>query len=148
MSHITVSPLRRPQQFFGQDCMPVRLAESAIEHKRLADENEILRQRLREAIAGQTEIALRLAEAMERESALVAAVAQHEAIDKLRLAQLARADALQTTQRLRIDELSKLNTEYCSEIERLEEVVAKLRIELAAVLGPGGMEILRGECDA
>ena len=52
---------------------------------------------------------------------------------------------IQTTQRLRIDEMSKLNTEYCSEIERLEETVSKLRAELTEVLGAGGLEILIAE---
>ncbi len=120
MSHITVSPLRKQTRYFGQDCLVEKIQHEAIERARIADENAILREK----------------------------IAQHEAIEKLRAAQLERADRIQTTQRLRIDEMSKLNTEYCSEIERLEEVVAKLRIELAAVLGPGGMEILRGECDA
>jgi len=122
MSHITWMARRRspePMQFFGQEFnVAEKLAHSALECKRVDDENNVLR----------------------------AQIAQHEAVEKLRLAQLERADMIQTTQRLRIDELSKLNTEYCGDIERLEEVVAKLRTELAAVLGPGGMEILRGEC--
>lgn len=155
MSYVTTYPLRKTVRYFGQDCQIEKLAHSAIEHARLETENNILRSecarwkiQAQEAMANRGEIALRLAEIMERESALVAAIAQHEAIEKLRRAQLERADMIQTAQRLRIDELSRLNAEYCGDIERLEEVVAKLRTELAAVLGPGGMEILRCECDA
>ncbi len=117
MSNITTYPLRKPQQFFGQDCLVEKIAHEAIEHARIEAENAILRER----------------------------IAQHEAIEKLRAAQLERADRIQTTQRLRIDEMSKLNTEYCSEIERLEETVSKLRAELTEVLGAGGLEILIAE---
>lgn len=99
MSHITRMPLRRPQRYFGQDCLVENLQHESIEHRRIADENSILRQRIE----------------------------QFEAVEKLRLAQLERSNMIQTTQRLRIDELSRLNTEYCSEIYRLEEVVANLR---------------------
>lgn len=105
MSHITTYPLRRPRRYFGQDCLLEKIKHESIEHRRIADENAILRQRIE----------------------------QFEAIEKLRLAQLDRADMIQTTQRARIDELRKLliklNTEYCGEIERLGEVIAKMRTE-------------------
>jgi hypothetical protein len=63
MSHATVSPLRKPQQFFGQDCMTEKLAHASIEHDRLQTENDILR----EAVAG---LAIQLAEAREKIAAM------------------------------------------------------------------------------
>lgn len=148
MSHVTTYPLRKPQQYFGQDCYPEKLAQTAIEHARLETENALLRnerdswkRQAQEAVAESYDLRASIADQAH-------IIKQHEAIEKLRAAQLERADNIQTTQRLRIDELSRLNTEYCGDIERLEEVVAKLRTELGAVLGPGGMEILRGERDA
>lgn len=63
MSHVTVSPLRKPQTFFGQDCMPEKLAHAAIEHDRLLTENNLLR----EAVAG---LAIQLADAREQIAAM------------------------------------------------------------------------------
>jgi hypothetical protein len=36
MSHVTIMPLRKPQQFFGQDCLTEKLAHAAIEHDQAA----------------------------------------------------------------------------------------------------------------
>ncbi len=155
MSHITSFPLRKPQQFFGTDCQIEKMAHSAIEHARLETENAILRadcaewkRQAQSAMADRGEIALRLAELMEREQAMATAISQHEAIDWLRMAQLERADLLGSGLRMRIDELTMDRNGISDELSLAEETIAKLRSELAAVLGPGGMEILRGECDA
>lgn len=81
---------KRPTvNFFGTDCQVERFAASAIdadrveaENTKLRAENEVLRRNLNEAIKGQTAIALRLAELMEREPALLAAIERAEAAQR------------------------------------------------------------------
>jgi FtsZ-binding cell division protein ZapB len=136
MSHITSFPLRKPARYFGQDCLVEKIAHSAIEHARLETENAILRsdcaswkRQAQSAMADRGEIALRLAEVMGREQAMVTAIAQHEAIDKLRLAQLERADLLNAGQRMRIDELTRDRNSISDELSLAEETISKLRGE-------------------
>jgi hypothetical protein len=43
MSHVTIMPMRKPQQFFGQHCLTEKLSHAAIEHDRLLAENDYLR---------------------------------------------------------------------------------------------------------
>lgn len=92
---------KRPTvNFFGTDCQVEKFAASAIdadrveaENTKLRAENEVLRRNLNEAIKGQTAIALRLAELMERKPALVAAVERAEAAyrEEQKLLRIAKA---------------------------------------------------------
>ena len=156
MIHITMYPLRKPQQFFGQDCQIEKLAHSAIEHARLETENSILRSecarwklQAQSSMAGQEEIALRLAELMEREQAMVTEIAQHEAIDNLRIAQLDRADNIQTTQRMRIDELTRDRDAANEEIIDRDATICRLDDDLRTLRGPSALDYMRAEmeCD-
>jgi chromosome condensin MukBEF complex kleisin-like MukF subunit len=98
---------KRPTvSFFGTDCQIEKLAANTIEadrveaeSARLRDENTELRSRLSEEIKGQLATALRLADLMEREPALVAAVERAEAAYRdeqrsMRIA-MARIEALE-----------------------------------------------------
>jgi len=90
---------RRTATFFGTECQLADLSHSAIEIKRVEDENAMLRaeiadlkRSLSESIQGQHATALRLAELMERESALVSAIELSESahrytLETLRMAQ-------------------------------------------------------------
>lgn len=101
MGHVTHMARKRPTvNFFGTDCQVEKFAASAIdadrveaENTKLRAENEVLRHNLNEAINGQTAIALRLAELIEREPALVAAVERAEAAyrDEQKSLRIARA---------------------------------------------------------
>ncbi|HRF12197.1 MAG TPA: hypothetical protein PLR37_08710 [Candidatus Accumulibacter phosphatis] len=84
MGHIQhLARKRRTATFFGTECQLADLSHSAIERQRCEDENAMLRAEvvdlklaLSASIQGQHATALKLAELMERESALVAAIEQ------------------------------------------------------------------------
>lgn len=139
MSHVTTYPLRKPARYFGQDCLVEKIQHDAIEHTRLETENELLRNErdswkrsAQQAFADRGEIALRLAEMLERETAMVTALSQAEAIDKLRMAQLERADLLGAGLRMRIDELAMDRNGISDELSLAEETISKLRAGEAA----------------
>lgn len=141
MSYITAYPLRKPARYFGQDCQIEKLAHSAIEQARIETENAILRsdcaswkRQAQAALDGQAEIALRLAEVMERETALVSALSAYEAKEALLLARCERADNVATTQRLRIAELREELEAANTEILDREATISRI--------------YMRAECDA
>lgn len=117
---------RRTATFFGTECQLADLSHSAIEIKRVEDENAMLRAEIADlkrslsaSIQGQHATALRLAELMERESDLVAAIDRAERLQRsaeghvvyLRaaiagLSSSAEAEAVRT-----IEQLSEIDSE-------------------------------------
>lgn len=138
MAHIQHLARKRPTvRFFGTECQIVDMAHDAIEIKRCEDENAILRaeiadlkRSLSESIQGQHATALRLAELMEREPALVAAIERAERAHRYRLETLRMAqshiDYLQGVIKAHGDEaqrrLAEVEVRSARPIESLSEV--------------------------
>lgn len=138
MAHIQhLARKRCSASFFGTECQIADLSHSAIEIKRCEDENAILRaeiadlkRSLSESIQGQHATALRMAELMGREPALVAAIeraksAHRYTLEKLRMAQ-SHIDYLQGVIKAHGDEaqrgLAESEVRASSSIESLAEV--------------------------
>ncbi len=138
MAHIQHLARKRPTvRFFGTECQIVDMAHDAIEIKRCEDENAILRaeiadlkRSLSESIQGQHATALRLAELMEREPALVAAIERAESahrytLETLRMAQR-HINYLQGVIKAHSDEaqrrLAEVEVRSARPIESLSEV--------------------------
>lgn len=93
MAHIQqLARKRHTSRFFGQECQIADMAHDTLERQRVEDENGMLRaeiadlkRSLSESIQGQHATALRLAELMEREPALVAAIERSESAHRYTL---------------------------------------------------------------
>ena len=87
MAHIQhLARKRQTVQFFGTECQIADAAHAAIEHRRVEDENQMLRTEisglrssLAEALYSLHASASKVAELMEREAALVAAIERADA---------------------------------------------------------------------
>lgn len=94
MGHVTYMAHRRPSvTIFGAAMQVLAKRDEDCDCGALRAENEELRRNLNEAIKGQTAIALRLAEYMEREPALVAAVERAESATRYAEGSLRIAEA-------------------------------------------------------
>lgn len=149
MAHIQHLARKRPTvRFFGTECQIVDMAHDAIEIKRCEDENAILRaeiadlkRSLSESIQGQHATALRLAELMEREQALVAAIERAEyahryTLETLRMAESAHRYTLETLRMAQnhINYMQGVITAHGDEAQsRLDEVEDRSTRSIAAL---------------
>ncbi len=120
MSHIQhLARKRNVVQFFGTDCMAEKMAHDAIERQRVDDENALLRSEnadlrrlLDENIQCLHATAAKLAELMEREAALVAAIQRAEAAHRIAMARIGILESGVAAHRSRtIEALSEIDSE-------------------------------------
>jgi hypothetical protein len=135
MGHIQyLARKRKTARFFGTECQLADLSHGAIERSRLQEENNVLRaemklmrESLSNSLHGQLATAIKLAELLEREPALVAAIERAEAAHRYTI------QALDVAQ-IQIDYLQDIIKGHGSaEERRLAEMGSRASRSIAAL---------------